>query len=50
MDEARSWDLERVSTVYECGCMVEASVAEFSRVLVAEREREMRVLCFFERF
>ena len=40
MDETRSWDLERESTVYECGCMVGASVAEFSRVLVAERERE----------
>ena len=48
MDEARSWDLERVSTV--CGCMVEASVAEFSRVLVAERKREMRFLCLFKRF
>lgn len=34
MDEARSWDLERESTVYECGCMVGASVAEFSRVLI----------------
>jgi hypothetical protein len=53
MDEARSWDLERESTVYECGCMVGASVAEFSRVLVAERERERErdgVLSFFERF
>lgn len=40
MDETRSWDWERESTVYECGCMVGASVAEFSRVLVAERERE----------
>jgi hypothetical protein len=47
MDEARSWDLERELTVYECGCMVGASVAEFSRVLVAERERERWGFEFF---